>query len=257
MGSQASGLSVIIPFYNEAGNVIPLIEEIIQTLPALTFEIVAIDDGSTDKTFEELKRIANAHTCVRVLRHNRNYGQSMALLTGARQASHQTLVTMDGDGQNDPKDIITLFDYYTSLPLDVQDKTVVFGTRHQRQDNLLRRFSSIVANGFRTFILKDSCPDTGCALKLFPRHGFLTLPLFNHFHRFLPALFKALHYQILHVSVSHRPRLRGQSKYGVWNRLWVGLYDIFGVKWLLNRICCPQLEEDDLNQDQAPSRLSA
>jgi len=148
--------------------------------------------------------------------------------------------------------LLFLLSHYT------QRYTVVFGNREKRRDNLIRRWSSSIANNIRQRLLRDSCPDTGCALKLFPRDGLLRLPLFNHFHRFLPALFALHDYQMINVRVSHRPRIRGKSKYGVWNRLWVSIHDIFGVRWLMSRKCCPQLTlQTNPHSAQKASQFSA
>lgn len=258
MPSSKSGLSVIVPFYNEAGNVTPLIQEIIDALKDIKHEIIAVDDASTDGTFKELQDINAQYPQVKVFRHAKNYGQSPALLTGARQAQFEMLVTLDGDGQNNPADIPKLWDIFQNLAEADQHCTVVFGNREKRRDNIIRRWSSSIANHIRRRLLKDSCPDTGCALKLFPKDGLLRLPLFNHFHRFLPALFALHDYQIINVKVSHRPRVRGKSKYGVWNRLWVSIHDIFGVRWLMSRKCHPQLTLDvNVHPSQQDSRISA
>ncbi len=256
MSHPPMGLSVIVPFYNEEENVIPLVQEITEALKSISFEILAIDDASQDRTLENLYQVAHSNTRVRVLSHDRNYGQSSAILTGARHASFSLLATLDGDGQNDPKDLLKLWQIYHKVPQTRRAQTVIFGNREKREDNLLRRFSSRIANALRAYMLKDLCPDTGCALKLFPREGFLNLPLFNHFHRFLPALFQLHNYQMINVNVSHRPRVFGQSKYGVFNRLWVGIYDIFGVRWLLKRKCAPKLKTLSANQAEPTPSIS-
>jgi dolichol-phosphate mannosyltransferase len=145
------------------------------------------------------------------------------------------LVTLDGDGQNDPADIPRLFEV-------LQDsRTVVLGNRKKRDDNNIRKLSSRIGNGIRRSLLNDECPDTGCSLKLFPRDAFLTLPHFNHLHRFLPALFKRAGYKLVNLPVNHRPRWHGVSKYGVMNRLFVGVHDLIGVRWLLKRPCAPEV----------------
>jgi dolichol-phosphate mannosyltransferase len=258
MSSSSLGLSVVVPFHNESGNVIPLIHEIMDSLKDMTYEIIAVDDASTDATFQELQDISAQHPQVKVFRHIKNYGQSPALLTGAYQAQFSMLVTLDGDGQNDPADIPKLWNIFQNLPEETQRYTVVFGNREKRRDNLIRRWSSSIANHIRQRLLRDSCPDTGCALKLFPRDGLLRLPLFNHFHRFLPALFALHDYQMINVRVSHRPRIRGKSKYGVWNRLWVSIHDIFGVRWLMSRKCYPQLTlQANPHSAQKASQFSA
>lgn len=250
MSFASPGLSVIVPFYNEADNVIPLIKEINEALNTIPHEILAIDDASRDGTDQKLLIASQTFSQLRVLTHDQNYGQSAGILTGARHAQFSLLATLDGDGQNDPADLIKLWHRFQNLPPSSRHSTVIFGNRERRQDNFLRRLSSRTANTFRKFMLKDLCSDTGCALKMFPRKSFLELPLFNHFHRFLPALFQRANHQIINVKVSHRPRTFGQSKYGVWNRLWVGIYDIFGVRWLMTRQCSPKVTENKFTPEE-------
>lgn len=230
-------LSIIVPIYNEALNITGLYDEIVAALPLeqFQFELIFVDDGSTDDTSAVVLKLHQKDERVRLLRHQRNYGQSAALVSGARAAIYPWLVTMDGDGQNDPQDIPKLFQYLHPGPV------VVFGNRSKRDDHALRRFSSRVGNGIRQLILKDGCPDTGCSLKLFGREAFLRLPHFNHVHRFLPALFKRDGYELVNVPVNHRPRRHGVSKYGVMNRLFVGIYDLVGVRWLMRRPCVPEV----------------
>lgn len=230
-------LSVIIPVYNELENVETLYKEIAEVLSraSYNFEVIFVDDGSTDGTPEHLRTLAKKENVLRVLCHKGNYGQSAALLTGAKAARYPLLVTMDGDGQNDPADIPRLCQELHSL------QTVVLGNRKKRDDNYLRKLSSRVGNGVRKWLLNDDCPDTGCSLKLFSREGFLSLPHFNHMHRFLPALFKRASFELVNVAVNHRPRQFGVSKYGVMNRLFVGIHDLIGMRWLLRRPCAPEI----------------
>jgi len=234
-------LSIIIPVYNEVDNVEVLFHEIVKSLPAdrFIFEVIFVDDGSTDATVARLRSLAATTDNLRLVCHKRNYGQSAALISGARAARYSMLVTLDGDGQNDPADIMRLFDKLH------HSKTVVLGNRKKRDDNFLRKLSSFIGNGIRQWLLKDQCPDTGCSLKLFPREGFLSLPQFDHLHRFLPALFKHAGYELVNVPVNHRPRLHGISKYGVMNRLFVGIHDLIGVRWLLKRSCFPEVLKND------------
>ncbi|GGI79827.1 glycosyltransferase family 2 protein [Legionella impletisoli] len=230
-------LSIIIPVYNEVDNVEALYQEIVASLPIsqYRFEVIYVDDGSTDGTKEKLGALAKIYDNLQAVFHKGNYGQSAALLSGARTARYPTLVTMDGDGQNDPADIPSLYQHALT------PKTVVLGNRQKRDDNALRRLSSRVGNRVRQWILHDECPDTGCSLKLFPREAFLMLPHFNHMHRFMPALFKRAGYQLVNVKVNHRPRRHGVSKYGVMNRLFVGIHDLIGMRWLLKRPCAPEV----------------
>lgn len=223
-------LSVVIPVYNEEDNIVPLLEEIQTTFGNLfAYEIIVIDDGSNDRTPQLLQQAKLIYPQLRVLRHTKNAGQSASLLTGVRAAQYEWIATLDGDGQNNPADILKMM-------ASVNDTIkVCVGYRVERQDNRLRKLSSLIANGIRNALLQDDCPDTGCGIKLFPRTDFLNLPHFRNYHRFLPALFKRAHIRIQNVPVSHRPRRFGTSKYGVLNRLGVGIVDLFGVAWLMRR----------------------
>lgn len=238
-----NGFSIIIPMYNEAGNVSPLIEEIDLALSSLNhpYEIIVIDDCSTDSTYQELQ---NQHSPnLRTIRHKTNYGQSAALVTGARHAQYPWLITLDGDGQNDPADIPKIISVLNAQPKN-DTGYLIAGNRAKRQDSFLRKCSSRIANSIRQSLLQDECLDTGCSLKCFPRDAFLQVPHFKHLHRYLPALFKRQGVTIVNVKVNHRPRVRGVSKYGVGNRLWVGIMDILGMRWLMRRVCNPQVYHD-------------
>jgi dolichol-phosphate mannosyltransferase len=240
--SQNFSLSIVIPVYNESGNVQALTEEIIQALPAehYQYEIIFVDDGSKDETPQHLETLRTLYPQVSIVTHIKNYGQSAALISGAKAAKNPWMVTLDGDGQNDPADIVLL----CKALKEAKTFSVVLGNRKKRQDTWLKRASSRIANRFRQKLLKDGCPDTGCSLKLFPRETFLELPRFNHMHRYFPALFKRYHFDIINVPVNHRPRVHGVSKYGFNNRLWVGITDIIGVMWLMRRPCYPQSREN-------------
>jgi len=172
----------------------------------------------------------------------RNCGQSAAVRTGVRMARAPLVATLDGDGQNDPADIPLLLEKYRAANGDDARPLLIAGQRAQRRDTGLRRLSSRIANGVRAWLLDDATPDTGCGLKLFARDHFLALPFFDHLHRFMPALFIREGGRVLSVPVNHRPRERGQSHYGVWNRLWVGIVDIAGVLWLKSRGKVPMVE---------------
>lgn len=226
-------LSVVVPVCNEAENVGPLAQEIhVALAPYAPGEIIFVDDGSTDDTVEALLAArARGIPELRVIRHERRSGQSAAMCTGIRSARAEWIVTLDGDGQNDPADIPRLL---AARQLNGAVRLIT-GHRVARRDTWLRRFSSRVANGVRSWLLDDRTPDTGCGLKLLHRDTFLELPRFDHMHRFLPALFQRAGAGIVSVSVAHRPRTRGTSKYGLHNRLWVGIVDLFGVMWLVRR----------------------
>lgn len=226
--------SLVIPFYDEAGNAGVLIHEIAAAMrgqPA--YEIVAVDDASRDSTVPEIAAALRATgQRGRVLVHGRNRGQSAALCTGIDAASGEWVVTLDGDGQNDPADIPALI---ARIEASSTPPGLICGHRRQRRDDALRRLSSRVANAVRATLLGDDTPDTGCGLKIMNRQLALRLPRFDHMHRFLPALMRREGAAIVSQEVHHRPRLRGQSKYGVWNRLWVGIVDLAGVMWLNRR----------------------
>jgi dolichol-phosphate mannosyltransferase len=228
-------LSVIVPVRNEAENVEPLVREIVAALaPLRDFEIVYVDDGSDDATAAELARLRAEVTRLRSVRHARSCGQSTAIRTGVERARFPWIATLDGDGQNDPADIPRLLERLAAARPD-ENLHMLAGWRARRQDTWLRRVSSRVANAVRGSVLRDATPDTGCGLKVFSRDTFLRLPFFDHMHRFLPALVQRLGGRVESVVVSHRPRTRGRSKYGVHNRLWVGIVDLFGVAWLIRR----------------------
>ena len=227
--------SIVVPVCNEAGNVRPLLAEIAGAMAGQPgMEVIYVDDGSTDDTSAELRAAAPEHPWLRVLQHPRRYGQSTALLAGIEAARASWIITLDGDGQNDPADIPVLID---RLAAELERYAVVMlaGHRTRREDNLVRRLSSGIANAVRRRLLQDGTPDTGCGIKLFPRAEYLKLPAFDHMHRFLPALMQRQGVPVISVPVRHRARGSGVSKYGVHNRLWVGLVDLAGVMWLQRR----------------------
>lgn len=228
-------LSVVIPMYNETENAPILLKEVCAALQGkLEYEIVVVNDGSNDNTQQVLQNLQTEIPQLKIVRHLKNRGQSAAIVSGVRHAAAPWIATLDGDGQNDPADIPALFAHTSDYNPD-KNALLIAGNRRKRNDNWLRRLSSRVANGIRQGLLHDGCPDTGCGLKVFSRQAFLQLPHFDHMHRFLPALFHRAHGRIINVPVNHRPRVLGQSKYGVWNRLWVGIVDLFGVRWLQHR----------------------
>jgi dolichol-phosphate mannosyltransferase len=234
-------LSVVIPAYNEAENITLLVAEVCDRLgTALDYEVVVVDDCSDDNTLEVLQASRAQHPRLRVLHHGSRSGQSAAICTGVQAARAHLIATLDGDGQNDPVDIL---DLYHAMEHSQDSLLLVAGYRRQRRDTWLKRFSSRIANKVRAAILKDATPDTGCGLKVFARSTFLALPQFDHMHRFLPALVRRLGGTVLSVDVHHRPRQRGKSKYGLHNRLWVGIVDLLGVWWLQRRGFRPDVTE--------------
>jgi len=234
-------LSVVVPVMNEAENREPLLREIVAALGGLdAFEILYVDDGSTDATLAELKRMAGEIPQLRIVRHRMACGQSTAISSGVRAARFDWIATLDGDGQNDPADIPRLLTRLAEAqPGD--NLHMLAGWRTRRQDSRLRRLSSRVANGVRSALLGDATPDTGCGLKVFSRETYLRLPYFDHMHRFLPALVQRHGGRVESVAVNHRPRERGTSKYGLNNRLWVGIVDLLGVMWLIRRARRPDI----------------
>lgn len=232
MTSANPQVSVVIPVLDEEGNIGPLADEIVDALDRrLSFEVVIVDDGSVDGTADEITDTMTRHACVRSLRHDATRGQSAAIRSGVKDARAPIVVVLDGDRQNDPADIPTLYDHLEALT----GVRMVIGRRIGRQDTWVRKWSSRVANSVRNAILKDGVSDTGCGLKAFYRQDYLELPAFDHMHRFLPALVQSRGGEVYCVPVNHRPRICGRSKYGIGNRLWAGIVDLFGVMWLQRR----------------------
>lgn len=227
-------ISVVIPVCNEQENVVALAREIAAALAGSEHEVLFIDDGSTDATAEMVRRArAEGIPQIRLLRHSFRSGQSAALHTGARAARAAWIATLDGDGQNDPADIPKLIGARAATANE--QVRLVMGHRVARHDTAWRRVQSRIANGVRARLLRDATPDTGCGIKLLHRETFLELPYFDHMHRFLPALFRRAGAQVISVPVQHRARAGGRSKYGMLDRLWVGIVDLFGVMWLARR----------------------
>ncbi|HEX5005197.1 MAG TPA: glycosyltransferase family 2 protein [Gemmatimonadales bacterium] len=245
-------LSVVIPVHNEADNILPLLAETAAALDGhFQYEVLVVDDGSTDGTAGQLREAARRFPRLRVIRHVRQSGQSTALATGVRMARGDLIATLDGDGQNDPADIPALADVLRGGRSD--GLALVAGHRVTRHDSALQRFSSRVANGVRSRLLHDETPDTGCGLKVFRRAAFLDLPYFDHMHRFLPALMLRHGHLVRSVPVGHRPRTSGRSHYGVHNRLWVGLVDLGGVLWLRRRTRLTEAVEVTLDPGEVPN----
>jgi dolichol-phosphate mannosyltransferase len=228
-------LSIVVPVFNEAESIGPLLREISAVASSLPVEdVIIVDDGSSDETANVVLGLKGRVPGLRLVRHLSRRGQSTAIHTGISRARGDVIVTLDGDGQNNPADIPHLFEAYQRAAA-ANPRLLVAGQRTTRRDNTVRRWSSRVANTVRSGILDDGVSDTGCSLKLFRRDDFLALPFFNHIHRFIPALMKATGVEVILVGVSHRPRERGTSKYGLWDRLWVGIHDLMGVSWLIRR----------------------
>jgi len=244
--APAPGLdvSVVIPVCNEQDNVLPLAREIHAALEGrYRYETIFVDDGSTDGTAEAVRAARrDGMPEIRLIRHSVRSGQSAAVATGVREARAPWIATLDGDGQNDPGDIPNLLD--ATRTAASPRLRLVMGNRTTRRDTWLRRLSSRVANGVRGWMLKDGTPDTGCGIKVFDRAVFMDMPRFNHMHRFMPALYQREGCEVVSVPVNHRERTRGKSKYGLHNRLWVGIVDLFGVMWLIRR-ASPRIRIDE------------
>jgi dolichol-phosphate mannosyltransferase len=248
-------LSVVVPVKNEGENIKPLIDEIHAALQGIVeYEIVYVDDGSTDDTAARLRALqAGGDTRLKVARHRASCGQSTAVRTGVKTARGRWIATLDGDGQNDPADIPALWRQASAeMAAPGAGPLLLAGHRAKRRDTAVKRVSSRLANRIRAGLLGDKTPDTGCGLKLFERAAFLDLPYFNHMHRFLPALFLRAGGRVVSVKVNHRPRARGVSNYGTFDRLWVGISDIAGVMWLQRRARVPVLLDEPV---EAPRPL--
>lgn len=227
-------LSVVIPVFNEEQSIGSLITEISDALIKIDYEIVVVDDCSSDETANVLIKIQKNNKRLRIIRHEKNYGQSFAIRSGVKCAKSSWIATLDGDGQNDPSDIPRLFD--ALIEKSGKDKNILIaGFRFKRKDSWLKRISSKYANKVRSSLLQDEVPDTGCGLKLFSRDFFLDLPSFNHMHRYIPALYISRGGVVFSLKVNHRHREKGYSKYGFNNRFWVGITDLFGLMWLQKR----------------------
>jgi dolichol-phosphate mannosyltransferase len=238
--ARCMDLSIVIPARNEVANVAPLVREIRAALAGrFAYEIVYVDDGSDDATAAEIMRLVAGNSDLRLLRHAQSYGQSAAVRSGVEAARADWIATLDADGQNDPADIPALWRLAREAPR--RPPLLIAGRRRQRQDSWSKRAASQIANAVRRWLLGDETPDTGCGLKLFPRELFLDLPAFDHMHRFLPALVLRAGGRVRSMPVNHRPRYGGVSKYGVLDRLGVGIVDLFGVLWLQRRAIRPVL----------------
>lgn len=236
-------LAVVIPMFNEEDNVAQLLQEVCSALEHHPdFEIIVVNDGSTDATLDKLQALCKKIPQLRVVNHDGNFGQSIGLVSGIKAATKPWIATLDGDGQNDPADIPKLIQ--AAEANGAHAKLLLAGHRVNRKDTHWKKFGSKFANSIRQWFLKDNCPDTGCGIKLFPREAFLSLPHFNHMHRYLPALFKCMGGDIINIPVNHRPRTLGQSKYGNWGRLKVGIVDLFGVAWLIRRTKFPEYKNE-------------
>jgi dolichol-phosphate mannosyltransferase len=240
LSSASLELSIVIPVRDEAGNVAQLAAEIHRALKgARSYEIIFVDDGSTDATPAELAGLGDAR--VRVITHAKSCGQSQATITGVVAAQGAWIATLDGDGQNDPADLPRLLDARDAAGANATS-TLFIGRRAGRRDNARRLVASRIANGIRGAVLGDATPDSGCGIKLVARDLFLALPRFDALHRFMPALTLRAGGRVLSIPVGHRMRVRGTSKYTIWRRGLIGVVDMLGVFWLMRRNTRPTLK---------------
>ncbi len=233
MTLQQPAVSVVVPVRNEQANIALLVGEIAAALDSKwPFEVVYVNDGSTDGTETELRRLMSQHAWLRRVHHKQSCGQSAAVRTGVKAARAPVIVTLDGDGQNDPSFIPALI---CALEAGASRVGLIAGQRVGRKASGFKKLQSRIANGVRNAVLRDGTRDTGCGLKAFRRDVFMALPYFDGLHRFLPALVRRDGYDIGYVNVVDRPRHAGVSNYGLWDRLWVGILDLAGVWWLIRR----------------------
>lgn len=231
-------ISVVVPAFNEAENVENLATEIATALADAEYEMIFIDDASTDDTKAVLTDMKTRFPHLRVLAHRKNSGQSRGVRSGVLAARAPVIATLDSDGQNDPADIPAL--YAQLMRADASDTlAMVGGRRAKRIDSAAKKVASRFGNGVRKKLLKDEADDTGCGLKVFTREAFLRLPYFDHIHRYIPALMLREGYQIEFADVNHRAREFGESKYTNFGRLKVSIADLRGVMWLRSRMRLP------------------
>jgi glycosyltransferase involved in cell wall biosynthesis len=238
-------LSVIIPVKDEENNIFRLGQEVTSALSSTdwSWECLWVDDGSVDASLSRLKELHQKDKRHKFIQLDQNYGQSAAMFIGFKQARGEILVTLDGDGQNDPNDIPRLVKFLLE-----HNAHMVNGWRKNRQDSLIRKLSSKIGNGFRNLITKDNIKDVGCSIRAFKRECVQDIFLFRGMHRFLPTLVRINGYaKILEVPVNHRPRQFGQTKYGISNRLWVGLMDTLAVLWMRIRSVNPKIKTSSLD----------
>ncbi len=251
-------ITVVIPALNEAGNIGRLVAETYEHVPAATLaEVIVVDDGSNDATPNEVKSLIadGCHPGLRLIRHAKPSGQSVALRTGITAATSPVIATMDGDGQNDPRDIPNLLEHL-AVP-GTKGPALVNGWRQTRKDTGSKRFASTAANKIRDWVLRDNCPDTGCGIKVYSRDAFLRLPFFTSVHRYLPAMFQTYGHEVAYVPVNDRLRQAGQSKYSNFTRALVGLYDLIGVSWLRRRTRIPTIVETISENEPAGAQSRA
>jgi dolichol-phosphate mannosyltransferase len=232
------GLSVVVPVYNEEENLPVLIPQIAQVLDSLgeSYEIIFVDDGSSDESRKILKKMVVSYPRVHILGFKKNCGETAAIAAGLREARGRIVITMDGDLQNDPNDIPRMLDY-------LKEYDMVTGWRQKREDPWIKRISSKIANGIRNWLSEETIRDSGCTLRAYKRKCLKDLKLYRGMHRFMPTLIKMEGFRVIEIPVAHHPRKFGVTKYTTWNRMWVALIDLFAVKWMKSRHIHYEIEE--------------
>jgi dolichol-phosphate mannosyltransferase len=241
-------ISVVLPGYNEAENIDAMLQQVEDVLTPLgrSFEIIYVDDGSTDDSRARLEAAKARLPHVRVIYHRGNHGQSAAVLTGYQASRGDIVITMDSDLQNDPADLPQMI-----ALLEGENADAVCGVRQKRQDSRMKLLSSRVANRVRDWLLHDGIHDAGCSMRVIRRSALSQLPAFRALHRFLPTILKIHGYKVAEMPIRHHPRVAGVSKYGVGNRLWVGISDIMGIRWYRKRFVPPDRVERTSGDNQA------
>lgn len=242
-------VSVVIPVHNEQENIATLLQEVDNALSNFCeYEVVVVDDGSSDSTPQVLEETAKTLSTLRILRHEKCCGQSTALITGVRSAKNPIVCTLDGDGQNDPADLPKMIETLAGRDAP-NDLTLIAGHRKKRKDSKWRLFCSRIANRVRSKLLNDDTPDSGCGIKVFYWETFMSMPHFDHMHRFLPCLAQRTGGSVQSVEVNHRPRVHGRSHYGTLGRLMAGIVDLAGVSWLIRRNKFPIVSIMEVSND--------
>ncbi len=233
MTENSVELSIVIPIFNEEDNIEPLFEELFPVLQKTKkrFEVICVDDASTDNSLSVLQKATKKYPELRIVRHKINSGESAAGATGFANARGEIIITIDGDQQNDPADIPMLLK-------EIENSDAVCGVRRKREDDWVKRISSRIANKFRNFVTGDNISDAGCTYRAIKKSALREIPVFNGMHRFLPTLLRIQGYKVKEVLVNHRPRTRGQSKYGIGNRMFRGIIDCLAMRWWKKR-CVP------------------
>ena len=237
---------MVLPYANERENLTPLILELEAALQALgrSFEVICVDDGSTDGGGEVLRSLQATRPWLRVYQHRKNFGQSASYCTGFRLARGELILTMDSDRQHDPADIRRLFE-----PMQA-GVAAVCGVRAARQDSRVRRWSSQIANGFASWMTGDRVVDAGCTFRLMRKTALAELPVFNGLHRFLPTLLRIQGFKVVEIQINHRNRQAGKTKYGINNRMWRGIVDCLAIRWFRQRaIAADRLAPGPNNQE--------